>query len=505
MKIIDSIARKLGYFKPTVPEMRRRGYSGADLSRITADWLAASTSGNVEIRGAIKLLRDRSRDMERSEDYARRYFALEANNVIGADGIKLQVKALAAGGKVDKAASKAVEDGWYKWGRKEFCTVTKRMTWNQATRLSLRSASRDGGVLVRKVPNFSNAFSYAIQPLEIDHLAIDMQRSRSQAGNEIILGVELDRWAAPVAYHIYPQHPGETQGVTTGNKPVRVPANEVLHIMNPDRLSQAVGVPSMASSLLRMKMLGAYEEAELIAARVAACKGYGIEQIAPDGYTGPADANGNIVAPVEPGMGLLLNPGEKYFNIDPQHPVEAYPAFTKSIVRGIASGLGVSYNSLANDLDSVNYSSIRAGLLEEREEWKAKQQWLIEELCLPIFEDWLGWSLTTGAIEGLSMADYERVNQPKWTPRRWPWVDPLKDVEATIKAIAARLQTREQALAEQGKDREEVDAEFALDPVTADLDSELAYIPETAKVDAQPEEVPITNGKANGNGRIALH
>src|SRR6185295_16700705 len=166
MKILDKIAQRFGFVRPKMAVMRR-GYSGADMSRLTSDWLASSTNGDVELRGACKVLRDRCRDRERNDDYARRFLALEANNVIGAKGITLQIKAVGRGGQTDNAASEAVETAWETWGRKENCTVTRRITWNQATRLALRSTSRDGGFLIRDVPNFGNRFGYAIQPLEI--------------------------------------------------------------------------------------------------------------------------------------------------------------------------------------------------------------------------------------------------------------------------------------------------------------------------------------------------
>jgi len=495
MKILDKIAQRFGFVRPKMAVMRR-GYSGADMSRLTSDWLASSTNGDVELRGACKVLRDRCRDRERNDDYARRFLALEANNVIGAKGITLQIKAVGRGGQTDNAASEAVETAWETWGRKENCTVTRRITWNQATRLALRSTSRDGGFLIRDVPNFGNRFGYAIQPLEIDHLGVDLNVPRSNERNEIKLGVELDSWGAPAAYWIYPRHPGEFQGTPLTTALVRIPANQMLHIFNPDRVSQTIGAPGMSSALLCMAIAGGYVEAELVAAREGACKGYGIKQPASDSYVGSggSDSAGRQLEPVEPGMGLLLQPGEEFFQIDPKHPNDAFDPFMKSILRKMAAGLGVSYNSLANDLENVNYSSIRAGLLEEREEWKAKQEWLITEFCLPVFEKWLAWSLMNGAIPGYSMADYERLNQPKWTPRRWPWVDPQKDAEATRIAIACRLQSREEALAEQGKDIDEVDAEFEQDPITKDLDTDIAYVPQAAKA----QELSGDNGNGDG-------
>lgn len=499
MKIIDRVLRKFGYGKLSQTRIKR-GYSSADMSRLTADWLASGTSSDAELRTAIKTLRNRARDAERNEDYMRRYLALRENNVIGACGIDLRVKAVGPGGKTDKLASKVVQDGWYKWGKKEFCTVTKRLTWNQVSRLVLRGQARDGGSLVRKIRGFANPFNYALQPLEIDYLATDL--NIINARNEVRFGVEFDQWHSPTAYHLYERHPGDSAGSMQGQRTIRVPAEEMLHVFRPERLSATIGAPEVSSALSTMKMLRAYQEAEIVAAREAACKGYGIKQPSPAEFQGQAqDEIGRQLEPVEPGMGLLLNPGEEYFPIDPNHPVEAFAEFCKSIIRSFAAGMGVSYNSLANDLEGVNFSSIRAGLLEEREEWKAAQEWLIDELHGPIFEDWLAWSLFNGKLAPLTMADFERVNYPVWTPRRWAWVDPLKDAEAAIKAVGARFVPRSQVIAEMGGDIEDVDSEFNLDKVTKNIDTESVYAP-----DHKPEAAATSQDTAttNPSGRVDI-
>jgi len=45
---------------------------------------------------------------------------------------------------------------------------------------------------------------------------------------------------------------------------------------------------------------------------------------------------------------------------DPTHPNSAFSDFVKSIKRKISSAVNCAYNTLFVDLESVNYSSIRA-------------------------------------------------------------------------------------------------------------------------------------------------
>ncbi len=491
MKFIDFIAKQLGYSKPK----QNRSFEGASNSRLTSDWLSPATGANAELWTAIKPLRQRCREAERNDDYMRAYLRLSHNNVLGHCGIGLQMKITPPGSTVlDKPANDAIENAWKKWGKHENCTVNKTQTWVDVQELVLRSVLRDGAALVRKIRGFDNPNKYALQLLEIDHLDTDYNTGLPNGGT-VNMGIEFDQWNAPVAYHIFQQHPGETvRNPAQRQYRLRIPASEMLHIFRPDRIGQATGAPTPSSSLKRSKMLNGYEEAELVAAREAACKGGGVKKATSEGWSGETDNRGNSLQDMEPGMTLELNPGEEYFAIDPNHPVEAYPAFTKSVLRGIASGRGISYNAMANDLEGVNYSSLREGKLQERDDWKVWQKLIEDKLCAPIFEDWLQWSLAMGTItlgtgSALPLRKFDYFNQPCWKARRWDWVDPMKDMQANILAIGARITSRRQVIEDMGGDIEEVDADFKNDPETTDIDTESVYAP-----NAQPEPAPETAG-----------
>jgi len=206
----------------------------------------------------------------------------------------------------------------------------------------------------------------------------------------------------------------------------RIPASEIIHPFITDRIAQTRGTPWMVSAMTRLQMLGSYEEAELTAARVAASKMGFLVKERSEGYIGDTDEAGNPLMEVEPGAIEELPMGTTFQSWNPDHPVGNYAGFVKSCLRGIAAGLGVNYNMLANDLEGVNYSSIRAGLLDEREYYKAVQRWFIDTVITPVFEGWLETNILNGTIN-LPAAKLEKFNAPDWKPRRWAWVDPLKD------------------------------------------------------------------------------
>jgi lambda family phage portal protein len=158
----------------------------------------------------------------------------------------------------------------------------------------------------------------------------------------------------------------------------------------------------------------------------------------------------------EPGEFMGLPEGYTLSSWNPQYPHEQFGAFVKSTLRGISAGLDVSYHTLAGDLEAVNFSSARAGTLEERETWKGLQQWLIESLCEPLYTEWLQYALAAGALSPLPPSRFDKFNAALWQGRRWSWVDPMKDIQANAMAIEQGLTTRGRVIREQGGDPEEI-------------------------------------------------
>ena len=206
----------------------------------------------------------------------------------------------------------------------------------------------------------------------------------------------------------------------------------------------------MHAAMNRLNMVGAYEEAELTAARVAACKGGFYET--PEGsdeYIGDDKVDNNPIQEAAPGVYEVLPEGWKFQSNDPTHPTTAYKDFMKALLRGISSGIDVSYN----------YSSIRAGVLDERDVWRDIQSWIAEHFHQVIFEEWLKMALLKQAIR-LPQSGYDRWVNVKWQPRGWQWVDPLKDAMSNIKEIEAGTNTASDIAASKGKDLEEIYAEL---------------------------------------------
>jgi lambda family phage portal protein len=93
---------------------------------------------------------------------------------------------------------------------------------------------------------------------------------------------------------------------------------------------------------------------------------------------------------MEPGTLQILEPGEDIKFSDPADVGSSYSEFLRKQFRAVAAAIGITYEMLTGDLTQVNYSSIRAGLLEFRRRCEALQHGVIvHQLCRPIWRAWM--------------------------------------------------------------------------------------------------------------------
>lgn len=448
MKLFD-------FFKGKSLIKEKRKYAAASINRFTNYWATGSLSADTELYRDLKTLRSRSRELCINNDYARRFLKRTSTNVIGANGIRLQLRASSNSENFLQDKNNYILEQFDNWSKKGICTVDGRLSWIDCQKLFLESVARDGEVIIRLVKGFDNEFGFALQFIEADHLDEELNEALPDGGY-IRMGIEFNKWNRPVAYYLLTSHPGEIFKKYDNNKQYqRITANEIIHGYILGRPSQSRGVPWMHSAMLRLRMLGAYEEAELVAARVGASKmGFFVSQDG-SGYLGQDDGFGGKIMEADPGTFEQLPAGMDVRLFDPNHPTSSFADFEKSILRGIASGLDISYATLANDLENVNFSSIRHGSLEDRDTWRMLQNWVIEHFCNSVFENWLLMTITTGRIK-IPLSEFDQYNKPIWRARGWAWVDPLKESHANQIAIAEKTKTRSQIAADQGMDIDEL-------------------------------------------------
>ena len=436
----------------------RRAYEGAVVSRLTSDWVTSSTSADAEINSSLVRLRNRSRQLVRDNAYARQALRAIACNVIG-HGIRLQaqVPMQRGGGRLDERLNRQIETAWDRWCRPSTCHTAGRLSFVEISRLAIQAMAESGEVFIRMVPQAFGGSSVplALEVLEADLVKEDKNDGPAPDGSEWRMGVKVDRWGRPLSYAFRTRHPGDIQN-GLGHQLVEVPAAEILHLAMIERPGQTRGVPMFAAAIKRLHHLAGYEEAEVVRARAASSLMGFITS--PEGeLQGDEVYQEERVSNFEPGVFKYLAPGESVNVPTLDAPDGQFEPFMRAMLRAVAATTGVPYPSLSADYSQTNYSSSRLELLESREHWRTLQQFMIEHLHRPVFEQWMRAAVAVGQLDlpGYELMP-ERYDAVKWFPRGWGWVDPEKEVNAYKEAVRCGFATQAQIVAEQGGDLEEL-------------------------------------------------
>lgn len=451
MKILDLFKRKQ---KP-----QSRIYKGAVISKTTASWISSTTSGDTEIKSSIKVLRQRSRQLTRDFDHAKAVVRAFKNNVIGTGfTFQSQIKNK-AGKKLNSKLNDEIEKLWNDWRFKEHCHTRGVLNFADIERMIMGEVVEAGEVFVRKIyKKFGGSkVSLALEIIEAEYLDSDFNQDLKD-GNTIRMGIERDEWGRAVAYHFYLKHPGDQfTGAGSDQRRVRIPASEVLHLFVPDRASSSRGVPWLSSGMVNMHHLAGYQEAEVIGARARASQMGFIES--PDGELNFDDTYGpDRVTDFEPGVFKYLAPGEKVTVPNFNQPNSVFDAFTRSMLRSVATGAGLSYETITKDYSQSNYSSTRQAMIDERDFYRVLQDWMRENFHLPIYREFLAICLKSELISsgGYSL---DELFAPKFIGRGFQWIDPAKEIQASKDAVSSGFKTQTEIIAEAGGDIEEVFAQ----------------------------------------------
>lgn len=440
--------------------MITRAYDGARQSRRTEGWITPGTGANAEIGPALSRLRARSRDLVRNNPYAAKAVQALVSNIVGT-GLMPRARA-----QEPELAAQA-DLLWARFAAS--CDADGLTDFAGLQALIVRALVESGEVLVRLRPRRRAdglAVPLQIQVLEPDHL--DSLRTEELAGGGYILqGVEFDSRGQRVAYWLFPRHPGDANALMGQGslQSRRVPADQVLHLFERLRPGQVRGVPWFAPVMLKLRDLDEYDEAELVRKKIEACFAAFVTGVEDEGTLGAAQTNaaGQRVESFEPGMIEYLEPGKDVKFAAPSASA-GYAEYMRFQLHAIAAGVGLTYELLTGDLSQVNYSSIRAGLIEFRRRMEALQwQLLVPGLCQPV------WRRFVEAAQAAGILPQDVEITADWTAPRFEAVDPLKDIQADVLAVRAGVMTLKEAIARQGYEPAQVLREIAA--TNAELDA----------------------------------
>jgi lambda family phage portal protein len=442
----------------------RTVHRSASRDRLRADWIPGGGSADADTLLELPEIRARCRDLVTNDGHAAAFVATMAANVIGT-GITPQSRVDAAAIQADEPTAARIQDqieaAWERW--LPWADAAGRLHFADIQEQAFRQILTNGEVFIlrqRITDDARRPYPLAVQMIEADRVDTPPDQRRNK---NIRAGVELGDRGQPVAYHVRRTHPGEgTLATSPEDKRFdRIEAFDaegrpnILHLYQQTRPGQTRGLPVLDPVLPLFKDLQDYLEAEVVAARVAACFAVFVRR--PAAYEA-ALARSEPVAgqrreTLEPGIIEYLEEGEDISTFAPQRPGAQFDAFITRILRIIGAPAGLSYETLTKDFSKSNYSSARAALLEARRHFRGWQQWLARRLCQPLWELLIEEAYLAGDLPDVDYyeapRDYAAV---RWILPGWDWLDPQKEVNASQTSINSHLSTLADECAARGAD-----------------------------------------------------
>ncbi len=450
---VNLLDRFIRYFSPAQAAKRIyardiinqyvRAYEGAGRGRRWKNFKATALDAEREVSAATSLMRFRARALVRNNWAASRGVDAIVANTVG-HGIEAAIE------------PKKLLTLWNDWARTREIDVFGTYDFFGLQQLALGTIAESGEVILKKVRRPSAKIPLQIQLLEGDY--IDASRFGVNEKNHIRNGIEFDPDGRVVAYYLYDRHPGSGYwGTRTGLVSNRYTTDDVRLIFRQKRLGQVRGVSWLHNVMLKLRDLDDYDDAQLFRQKIAACFAGFIKTTEGPMNVGPEKSE-PLPDKLEPGGLHALPPGRDISLASPPGVGADYDPYMKRQLMSVASGLGITYESLTGDYGNVNFSSARMGWLEM---YRNLEMWrwgmLIPMLCDVVFD----WFLEAVEIAGL--ADINRATEPVWTPPRREMIDPVKETQALKDQVRSGFTSYSEALRGLGKDPQSHMVEIAND------------------------------------------
>ena len=433
-----------------------RNYDAADYGRLNANWRAVNESAEVTDRYGRDTVRARARDLERNSDLMNASTGAFKRNVFGA-GYRLRVQTGDAG------KNKELEKLWEKWCKARNCDVTGTQSFNEMMRMAIQRKKVDGGILILKRYTSDGILPLKLQILEVDELDINRMVPHNK-GNKVAGGIEYNSYNKAIGYFISQY----TIDGSINTEPIYIEAKDVIFWYTKNRPSQIREMSDMSQTVTRIRDANEFMRAVSVKERILACMSVFIKRMLPPAGIGLGRANGDKERvydyqgkTLSPGMIMNLNEGDDVHVVNPSGQATDATSYTKQQIRLIASGQGLSYETVSRDMSESNYSSARQGGIEDDLTYQEDIERL-KEIMSEVYESFVISCVIAGKVDLQGFWDKkDQYLEHTWIKAPKKWIDPVKEANANKTALMTGQKTLGDLAAEQGKDWREMVDEMA--------------------------------------------
>ena len=323
------------------------------------------------------------------------------------------------------------------------------------------------------------SFSLALQPLSPKRLCSPVDRQNDPFIRD---GVRLNEYGKPVGYWIAAPAPSAFDAerlalphMLSSSDFRYIPSRlghrpGMFHIFRHTEEEQVRGVSCLSPAVKLFRNMTDAIDHELLAQVIAASFPVfiGLEEGRPglpdsvmEQYnladTKNTEGQREYLQEVNPGTIIYGQQGEKPHILESKRPSQNFMGFVELVLRAQGASMGIPYEVLLKDFSKTNYSSARAALNEAWKVFQLYRNWFARLYCQPIWDMVQEEAYLRGRLVLPSSAPGFYEARFLWTNAYWygpsrGYVDPVKEVQANILAIANRLMTRTEHWAQNGGD-----------------------------------------------------
>ncbi len=354
---------------------------------------------------------------------------------------------------------------------KDACDIKGKHTLLMQAKLALRHTLVDGDILTLLLNTGQN------EQVEATRLRTPPQKRSTR---NIIHGVEQNKFRRAIRYHLQNDDVSvddvrhnykyeSRDAVGSDGLP------QVLHTYHPKRVTQSRGVSALSPVLEAIGMHDELQYAKLVQQQVASYIAFIREKPLmwepPKGYRDPnryRDSPGYYnesrdTLPMYPGAQINPLPGETVKPFSANVPNEGFFDQAKLILTFVSINLDLPLILFLLDASETNFSGWRGALDQAKMAFRDFQLWFGSDWYRPQYE-WKArnWGqedtfLRRMAANGIPLLSHT------WRYPTWPYVEPLKDVQAQLLQVRNGLTSPRRAQAERDRDWEEVSTEIVED------------------------------------------
>jgi len=353
---------------------------------------------------------------------------------------------------------------------------------------------------------FNHRWATFVTLLDPDRLETPPEQAANPNVHE---GKVVDDHGRMIGFYVRKKHPSDPT-MTMGDMSYTLVPRETregrpvgFHWFVKSRASQLRGVSTLVTILKQTNMLDKFDDALLAAATINQVLATYIESPAStdvvSGMLAPAGGAANEWGLFENKLNYydkvkmrvggaripILPPGDKITMSAVDRGTADPTMFRNGFLRQFASSLGLSYEQTAKNFSDANYSAARAALLDIWQGIMRLRFWFGQHVAGLVYEavieeaiKKLRTELPAGTLASRPFDEYRTAYCAcLWTGPGFPQIDPEKEAKAAKALIELKIESREEIIAQRGRDIEDVfdeieserdDAEsrgFMLDPL----------------------------------------